>query len=155
VLPGFLGGKYAMIIGGNYLTQQILQDASSGFQWTMLPLLKGDTQDQMADPQTYSIARQSQHPQQAMQFLDYFLSAEHLSQLAQGDWLAPSSTAAVQQLLADTKGQDGWDAVADSVKSLVNSPSSQLSDYPQWKTQIATPAFQAYLAGSISLDQLG
>lgn len=155
VLPGFLGGKYAMIIGGNYLTQQILQDASSGFQWTMLPLLKGDTQDQMADPQTYSIARQSQHPQQAMQFLDYFLSAQHLSQLAQGDWLAPSSTAAQQQLLADTKGQNGWDAVADSVKSLVNSPSSQLSDYPQWKSQIATPAFQAYLAGSITLDQLG
>lgn len=155
VLPGFLGGKYAMIVGGNYLTQQILQDQPAGFQWTMLPLLKGDSQDQMADPQTYSIARQSQHPQQAMQFLDYFLSAEHLSQLAQGDWLAPSSTAAQQQLLADTKGQDGWDAVADSVKSLVNSPTSQLSNYPQWKEQIATPALQAYLAGSISLQQLG
>lgn len=155
VLPGFLGGKYAMIVGGNYLSQQILQDEPSGFQWTMLPLLKGDTQDQMADPQTYSIARQSQHPQQAMQFLDYFLSAEHLSQLAQGDWLAPSSTAAQQQLLADTKGQDGWTAVTDSVKSLVNSPTSQLSDYPQWKEQIATPALQAYLANSITLQQLG
>ena len=155
VLPGFLGGKYAMIVGGNYLTQQILQDKSAGFQWTMLPLLKGDTQDQMADPQTYSIARQSQHPQQAMQFLDYFLSAENLSQLAQGDWLAPSSTASQQQLLADTKGQDGWTSVTDSVKSLVNSPTSQLSDYPQWKEQIATPAFQAYLAGSITLQQLG
>jgi ABC-type glycerol-3-phosphate transport system substrate-binding protein len=155
VLPGFLGGKYAMIVGGNYLTQQILQDKSSGFQWTMLPLLKGDTQDQMADPQTYSIARQSQHPQQAMQFLDYFLSAEHLSELAQGDWLAPSSTAAQQQLLTDTKGQDGWNAVADSVKSLVNSPTSQLSNYPQWKEQIATPALQAYLANSITLQQLG
>jgi multiple sugar transport system substrate-binding protein len=154
VLPGFLGGKYAMIVGGNYLTQQILQDQPAGFKWTMLPLLKGDTQDQMADPQTYSISRQSQHPQQAMQFLDYFLSAEHLSQLAQGDWLAPSSTAAQQQLLADTKGQDGWDAVTDSVKSLVNSPTSQLSDYPQWKEQIATPALQAYLANSITLDQL-
>jgi len=155
VLPGFLGGKYAMIVGGNYLSQQILQDKSAGFQWTMLPLLKGDTQDQMADPQTYSIARQSQHPQQAMQFLDYFLNAEHLSQLAQGDWLAPSSTAAQAQLLADTKGQDGWAAVADSVKSLVNSPTSQLAAYPQWKEQIATPAFQAYLAGSITLQQLG
>jgi len=155
VLPGFLGGKYAMIVGGNYLTQQILQDKSAGFQWTMLPLLKGDTQDQMADPQTYSIARQSQHPQQAMQFLDYFLSAENLSQLAQGDWLAPSSTAAQAQLLTDTKGQDGWTSVADSVKSLVNSPTSQLANYPQWKEQIATPALQAYLAGSITLQQLG
>ena len=155
VLPGFLGGKYAMIVGGNYLTQQILKDKTGDFQWTMLPLLKGDTQNQMADPQTYSIARQSKHPQQAMQFLEYFLSAEHLSQLAQGDWLAPSSTPAQQQLLTDTKGQDGWDTVADSVKSLVNSPTSQLSSYPQWKSQIATPAFQAYLAGSITLDQLG
>ncbi|GAA1956610.1 extracellular solute-binding protein [Catenulispora subtropica] len=155
VLPGFLGGKYAMIVGGNYLSQQILKDKTGDFQWTMLPLLKGDTQNQMADPQTYSIARQSQHPQQAMQFLDYFLNAEHLSALAQGDWLAPSSTAAQQRLLADTKGQDGWEAVSDSVKYLVNSPTSQLSNYPRWKSQIATPAFQGYLAGSITLEQLG
>jgi multiple sugar transport system substrate-binding protein len=155
VLPGFLGGKYAMIVGGNYLSQQILQDEPDGFQWTMLPLLKGQSQEQMADPQTYSIARQSKHPQQAMQFLDYFLSAEHLSQLAQGDWLAPSSTAAQKQLLTDTQGKDGWTTVADSVKSLVNSPTSQLAAYPQWKEQIATPALQAYFAGSITLQQLG
>jgi multiple sugar transport system substrate-binding protein len=154
-LPGFLGGKFAMMVGGNYITQQILQDKKSGFQWTMLPLLKGETQDQMADPQTYSIARQSKHPKQAMQFLDFFLSAEHLSQLAQGDWLAPASTASQAKLLSDTKGRNGWDAVADSVKYLVNSPTSQLSNYPQWKEQIAMPAFQAYLAGSITLQQLG
>jgi hypothetical protein len=90
-----------------------------------------------------------------MQFLDYFLSAEHLSQLAQGDWLAPSSTAAQKALIADTQGQDGWSEVADSVKSLVASPTAQVTNYPQWKEQIATPALQQYLADSISLDQLG
>ena len=155
VLPAFLGGKDAMIVGGNYMSQQIIQDADSSFQWTMLPLLQGDTQQQMADPQTYSIARQSKYPQQSMQFLDYFLSAEHLSQLAQGDWLAPATSASQKQLLTDTQGTDGWTTVADSVKSLVASPTAQVADYPQWKEQIATPAFQAYFSGSITLAQLG
>ena len=27
--------------------------------------------------------------------------------------------------------------------------------YPQWKTQIATPALQEYFAGKSSLDELG
>jgi multiple sugar transport system substrate-binding protein len=155
VLPGFFGGKYAMIVGGNYLAQQMVEQAPKNFQWVMLPLLKGDSQQQMADPQTYSIAAQSKHPKEAMQFIDYFLSAEHLAQLAQGDWLAPASTQASQKLLATAGNKDGWDIVADSTKNLVASPTVQLADYPKWKDEIAKPAFQEYLAGKIDLATLG
>ncbi|MCW2918724.1 MAG: extracellular solute-binding protein family 1 [Actinomycetia bacterium] len=155
VLPGFFAGKYAMIVGGNYLAQQMVQQAPKGFQWVMLPLLKGDSQQQMADPQTYSVAAQSKHPKEAMEFLDYFLSAEHLAQLAQGDWLAPASNQAAQAVLAGTKNQNGWDVVVDSAKSLVASPTVQLSDYPKWKDEIAKPALQEYLAGKIDLAALG
>jgi ABC-type glycerol-3-phosphate transport system substrate-binding protein len=155
VLPGFFGGKYAMIVGGNYLAQQMVQQAPKGFQWEMLPLLKGDSQQQMADPQTYSVAAQSKHPKQAMEFLDYFLSADHLAQLAQGDWLAPASTQAAQTVLAQTKDQDGWDVVVDSAKNLVASPTVQLADYPKWKDQVATPALQEYFANKIDLTTLG
>ncbi len=155
VLPGFFAGKYAMIVGGNYLAQQMVEQAPKNFQWVMLPLLKGNSQQQMADPKTYSIAAQSKHPKEAMQFIDYFLSAEHLAQLAQGDWLAPASTQAAQTLLSGTGDKNGWNIVADSTKSLVASPTVQLADYPKWKDEIAKPALQEYLAGKIDLAALG
>jgi ABC-type glycerol-3-phosphate transport system substrate-binding protein len=155
VLNGFFSNKYAMVVGGNFMAQQMVQQSPKGFQWAMLPLLKGDNQNQMADPQTYSIASQSKHPQQAMQFLDYFLSGQNMAALAQGDWLSPSSKAATAALAADTKGQDGWNIMASAATSLVNSPTSQATNYPQWKSEIATPAFQEYFQNKISLSQLG
>jgi multiple sugar transport system substrate-binding protein len=154
VLPGFFGKKYAMVVGGNYLSQQMVQQAPKGFPWVMLPLLKGDSQNQVADPQTYSIATQSKHPKQAMQFLDYFLSGANLAQLAQGDWLAPATTQAAAAVQATTKGANGWDVVLDSLAKLVASPTAQLTSYPQWKDEIATPAFQQYLAGKIDMNGL-
>jgi hypothetical protein len=44
VLPGFFAGKYRMIMAGNYVATQINEKAPEGFQWTMLPLLKGTGQ---------------------------------------------------------------------------------------------------------------
>lgn len=155
VLNGFFSNKYAMIVGGNYMAQQMVQQSPKGFQWAMLPLLKGDTQNQMADPQTYSIASQSKHPKQAMEFLDYFLSGQNLAALSQGDWLSPSTKAATADLATDTKGQNGWNIMASAATSLVNSPTSQATNYPQWKDQIATPAFQEYFQNKISLSELG
>ena len=58
-LPGFFAGKYAMVVGGNYASQQMVEQAPKDFEWAMLPMLKGDSQKQAADPQTLSIATQS------------------------------------------------------------------------------------------------
>jgi ABC-type glycerol-3-phosphate transport system substrate-binding protein len=140
-----------MFMGGNFFAQQLVQQAPKGFDWVMLPPLKGISQNQTADPQTYSIARQSKHPKEAMQFIDYFLSAQNLADLAQGDWLAPATGKASAQLLKQTTGVNGWQTVVGATKDLVPSPTAQVANYPQWKSEIATPAFQQYFAGKTDL----
>ena len=38
--------------------------------------------------------------------------------------------------------------------TLEAAPFQLAADYPQWKDQYATPAFQEYLAGTITLEEL-
>jgi hypothetical protein len=40
-------------------------------------------------------------------------------------------------------------------KNLTVAPFESATPYPQWKTQIATPALQQYFGGQLTLDQLG
>jgi multiple sugar transport system substrate-binding protein len=155
VLPGFFAGKYAMIVGGNYSSQQMVEQAPKGFQWVMLPMLKGDTQNQAADPQTLSIARQSKHAAEAAQFIAYYDNAANLAALAQGDWLIPASTSSAQLVAQQTKGRNGWDAMSTMGQYLTVAPFESATPYPQWKTQIATPMFQQYFQGKLTIDQLG
>jgi ABC-type glycerol-3-phosphate transport system substrate-binding protein len=155
VLPGFFAGKYAMIVGGNYASQQMVEQAPKTFQWAMLPMLTGDSQQQAADPQTLSIAAQSKHPREAMDFIAFYDNAQNLARLAQGDWLIPASTSAAQVVAQQTQGKNGWAAMATMAKSLTVAPFESATPYSQWKTQIATPAFQQYFGGKITLDQLG
>ena len=56
VLPGFFGGKYAWSWPATTSRPQIEAKAPKGFNWAMLPLLKGTSQNQAAGPQTLSIA---------------------------------------------------------------------------------------------------
>ncbi|BDZ46303.1 ABC transporter substrate-binding protein [Naasia aerilata] len=155
VLPGFFGGQYAMYVGGNYIAQQITESAPAGFNWVELPPLKGsEGMDQAANPQTMSVSAQSKAPEQAAKFVEYFINAENLAKLAEGDWLIPSSQDARDQVLKDTKGENGWDQTIASGDSLVAAPFQAAVNYPQWKDQYATPALQQYLANSISLEDL-
>jgi multiple sugar transport system substrate-binding protein len=155
VLPGFFAGKYAMIVGGNYASQQMSEQAPKDFGWVMLPMLKGDSQNQAADPQTLSIARQSKHPKEAAQFIAFYDNAENLAKLAQGDWLIPASTDAAKLVATQTQGKNGWDAMSTMGQYLTVAPFESATPYPQWKTQIATPALQQYFQGKLTLDQLG
>ena len=155
VLPGFFAGKYAMIVGGNYASQQMSEQAPKGFQWVMLPMLKGDSQNQAADPQTLSIARQSKHQKEAMDFIAFYDNAENLSKLAQGDWLIPARTDTATLVATQTQGQNGWDAMAKMGQYLTVAPFESATPYPQWKTQIATPMLQQYFQGKLTIDQLG
>lgn len=154
VLPGFFAGKYAMTVQGNYAAQQMIESAPSGFHWALLPLLKGTSQDQMADPQTYSVTSQSQHKAEAMQFLTYLANAQNMEKLAAGDWLIPSNPAAGQKLIHSTKHYGSWKIAISSLPSLREHPLNQLVNYPQFKSQIATPAFQAYFQNKSSLSDL-
>jgi multiple sugar transport system substrate-binding protein len=149
VLPGFFGGKYGLVMAGNYVAAQIDAKAPAGFNWTMLPLLKGTSQNQAASPQTLSIARQSKHPAEAMKFIAYYMKAENLAKLAEGDALIPVSTSAAAIVKKDLAGKHGWDAILAASANLVDSPWNKATKFPQWKSETATPAYQEFLAGKI------
>ena len=78
-LPGFFGGRYAMVPLGFSYRQQIVQQAPKGFDWQVLPAPAGaDGLTQGVSPQTLSIAEDSPHQREAAEFIDFLLRpAEH------------------------------------------------------------------------------
>ncbi len=155
VMPGFLGGSYAMYIGGNFLAQQITESAPEGFNWTVLPPLAGSEGSvQAANPQTMSVAAESKHIEQSAKFIDYFMNAENQAKLALGDWLIPASADARAELESQTADQNGWAELLKTGENLSGAPFQKATNYPQWKDQYATPGFQQYFANSITLEQL-
>jgi len=155
VLPAFFGGKCAMTVQGNYQAQGMIQQSPKGFNWAMFPPLVGKTSDQAANPQTYSISQQSQHKAEAMQFIAYALNAQNMAKLAAGDWLIPASPAAGKLVIKSTKHYGSWKNAISAVPHFKKANWVSLAAYPQWKDQIATPAFRSYLSNQISLDDLG
>ncbi len=155
VLPAFFGGKCAMTVQGNYQAQGMIQQAPKGFDWAMFPLLKGKTQDQVANPQTLSVSQQSQHKAEAMQFIEYVIQANNLAKLAAGDWLIPANPAAGVVVRKSTKHAGSWRIATSSVDSLKKGNWVSLAAYPRWKAEVATPQFVQYLKGAITLEQLG
>jgi multiple sugar transport system substrate-binding protein len=153
-LPGFFAGKYAMLPGGVYLRQQMVEQAPAGFDWVTLPPIKGLSSNQAANPQTLSVSESSEAKDQAMQFIEFFLNPANMARLAQGDWLVPTGKAANEELVKSTGGKQGWDVATASADDLTVAPFQQVDGYPEWKTKYATPALQQYFANKISLDQL-
>jgi multiple sugar transport system substrate-binding protein len=154
-LPGFFAGKYAMLPGGVFLRQQMVEQAPAGFEWVTLPPIKGLSASQAANPQTLSISEDSKGKKQAMQFVEYFLNPANMARLAQGDWLVPTGKKAGEELITSTGGKQGWDVAVASAGDLTIAPFQTVDGYPEWKTKYATPALQQYFANKITLDQLG
>jgi multiple sugar transport system substrate-binding protein len=155
VLPGFYAGKYAMVVGGNYAAQQILEEAPKGFQWEVLPPLKGTSTKQAANPQTLSVPAESKHVEQAAKFIDYYMKAENLAAVGEGDWLIPTTQTARDAILKTTGGKNGWQQTLVSGNELTKAPFQSVENYPKWKDQIATPALQEFLANKTDLAMLG
>jgi len=153
-LPGFFGGRYAMLPGSVSLRQQMVEQAPEGFEWVTLPPVKGLSANQAANPQTLSIAEDSEHKEEAAKFLEFFLNPTNMAALAKGDWLAPTGKQAGAELVKLTEGKQGWDVAADSAADLTVAPFQMVDGYPEWKTKYATPALQQYFANKITLDQL-
>jgi ABC-type glycerol-3-phosphate transport system substrate-binding protein len=155
VLPSFYAGKTAMVVGGNFTAQQILEEAPKGFQWEVLPPLKGTSTKQAANPQTLSVPAEGKHIKQAAQFIDFYMKAENLAAVGQGDWLIPTTQAARDAILKTTGGQNGWQQTLATGNDLTKAPFQSVENYPKWKDQIATPALQEYLANKSDLAALG
>jgi multiple sugar transport system substrate-binding protein len=155
VLPAFFAGKCAMTVQGNYQAQGMILQGPKGFNWAMLPPLRGNTQYQVANPQTYSISQQSSHKKEAMQFIAYMLGARNLAKLAAGDWLIPSDPAAGKIAVKSTKHYGSWKVATSSINIFRPALWVSLSAYPRWKSEVATPQFVQYLSNKISLAELG
>ena len=155
VLPAFFGGKCAMTVAGNFAAQSMILQSPKGFNWAMFPLLKGRTQEQVANPQTYSISQQSTNKQAAMFFISYLVNRQNLAKLALGDWLIPANPEAGKLARKSTKRTGSWKIATESVVHFRKGNWVSLAAYPRWKAEVAQPNFVQYLRGSISLEELG
>lgn len=154
ILPGFYAGKYAMIVAGSYVAQQITEEAPKSFKWKVLPALSGTSTAQAANPQTLSVSATSKHIAEATQFINYFMQAQHLAAVGQGDWLIPTTAPARAAIQQATGGKSGWTETLAGAEGLTKAPFQSVTNYPRWKDEVATPAFQKYLANKITLDQM-
>ncbi|WP_107055860.1 ABC transporter substrate-binding protein [Streptomyces griseus] len=153
-LPGFFGGKYAMVPLGFSYRQQIAQQAPEGFDWQVLPAPAGaDGLAQGVSPQTLSVAADSPHKEEAVAFLDFLLEPRNMVRLALGDWMLPTGTQALKDPALHTT-EDDWATGTALAAHLRPAPAQFVRGYPEWKDKVATPAFQEYYSGAIGVDEL-
>ena len=154
-VPGFLAGKYAMIFAASYVAADLdIAAKASGFNWTALPLLKGSSNQQGANPQTLSVSAQSKYPKQAAAFIRYMVGDKNLSDLAQGEALIPSTSGSLKAALASKKGNAGWTQILDDGSSLALAPFTLVPNYQKWKDTVLQPAMQQYIQGKISITEM-
>jgi ABC-type glycerol-3-phosphate transport system substrate-binding protein len=153
-LPGFFGGKYAMVPLGFSYRQQIVQQAPEGFDWRVLPAPAGaDGLTQGVSPQTLSVAEDSPHKEEAAEFIGFLLRPENMVRLALGDWMLPTGTEALEDPALRTTEHD-WATGTALAAHLRSAPAQSVRGYPEWKDKVATPAYQEYYSGAIDLDEL-
>lgn len=153
-LPGFFGGKYAMVPLGFSYRQQIVQQAPKGFDWQVLPAPAGvDGLTQGVSPQTLSVAEDSPYKKEAAEFIDFLLQPENMVRLALGDWMLPTGTEALEDPALHTT-KDDWATGTALAAHLRSAPAQSVRGYPEWKDKVATPAFQEYYSGAIRLEEL-
>ncbi|CAM5555149.1 hypothetical protein GCM10010329_25540 [Streptomyces spiroverticillatus] len=153
-LPGFFGGKYAMVPLGFSYRQQISQQAPEGFPWTVLPAPAGkDGLTQGVSPQTLSVAEDSPFKKEAVEFIDFFLAPENMARLAKGDWMLPTGKEALKDPSLHTP-KDGWATGTALAAHLRSAPAQSVRGYPEWKDKVATPAYQEFYSGAIDAAEL-
>ncbi|MEV0618650.1 sugar ABC transporter substrate-binding protein [Nonomuraea sp. NPDC050404] len=151
-LPAFYQGKFALLPTGVYLRQQVVEQAPDDFEWVTLPAPKGTSAQQGAVSQTLSVAQESEHPDEAMKFISFFLNGANQAKLAKGDWLLPTSQKAAADPAMTTE-ENGWDVATASGKNLVVAPFLKVNGFDEWKSKVATPALQEYFANKVTLDE--
>ena len=154
-VPAFLAGKYAMIFAPSYIAADLdIAAKAAGFNWTALPLLKGITNKQGANPQTLSVSAQSKYPKQAAAFIRFMMGDKNLSDLAQGEALIPSTAGSLKAALASKKGNAGWTQILDDGSSLALAPFTLVPNYQKWKDTVLQPSMQQFIQGKIAITEL-
>ncbi|MEW2068739.1 extracellular solute-binding protein [Streptomyces sp. NPDC007346] len=153
-LPGFFGGRYAMLPLGFAYRQQVVEQAPEGFEWTVLPAPAGSGGlAQGVSPQTLSVAEDSPHKREAVAFIDFLLRPPNMVRLARGDWMLPTGTTALAHPSLHT-AEHGWATGTALAGHLRPAPAQTVRGYPEWKDKVATPALQEHYRGAIGTDEL-
>lgn len=153
-LPGFFGGRYAMLPLGFAYRQQVVEQAPEGFAWTVLPAPAGSGGlAQGVSPQTLSVAEDSPHKKEAVAFIDFLLRPPNMVRLARGDWMLPTGTTALAHPSLHT-AENGWATGTALAGQLRPAPAQTVRGYPEWKDKVATPALQEYYSGAIGAAEL-
>ncbi|MFI6373605.1 ABC transporter substrate-binding protein [Streptomyces sp. NPDC050546] len=153
-LPGFFGGRYAMVPLGFSYRQQIVQQAPKGFEWQVLPAPAGaGGLTQGVSPQTLSVAEDCPHKKEAAAFIDFLLRPPNMVRLALGDWMLPTGVKALGDP-ALRSSEHGWATGTALAGQLRPAPAQTVRGYPEWKDKVATPALQEYYSGAIGLGEL-
>ncbi|RKT87296.1 ABC-type glycerol-3-phosphate transport system, substrate-binding protein [Saccharopolyspora antimicrobica] len=146
-LAPFYAGQVAMTVQGSFQAANIAKDAPAGLDWIVLPPLAGPAGPaQAANPQTLSVNVDSEHVEQAAEFIEFFTSTENLVALNEADALIPPTTSARKALAEKLGSQNGWDAILATGEHLTSAPYLFVDKYAQWKDTVATPAYQRFLA---------
>ncbi|MFF2539351.1 ABC transporter substrate-binding protein [Streptomyces cyaneofuscatus] len=153
-LPGFFGGRYAMLPLGFAYRQQVVEQAPEGFEWTVLPAPAGSGGlAQGVSPQTLSVSEDSPHKEEAVAFIDFLLRPPNMVRLARGDWMLPTGTTALAHPSLHTT-ENGWATGTALAGQLRPAPAQTVRGYPEWKDKVATPALQEFYSGAIGMDEL-
>jgi multiple sugar transport system substrate-binding protein len=154
-IASFLAGKYAMVFAASYVASDLdVAAKEKGFNWTALPLLKGTSTLQGANPQTLSVSAQSKYKKPAAAFIRFMMQAKNLSELALGEGLIPSTSESLKASLATKAGSAGWTAILDDGASFTLAPFTLLPNYQKWKDTVAQPIFQKWVQNKISESQM-
>lgn len=152
MIPGFLAGKYAMLVGiGAWARQQVVENALPGFRWAVMPPLVAETRQSGANSQTLSIPRLSRRKRDAMDFVLFMLSRENSARLALSDWMIPArqSCSALPEFRT---AAGGWDVTMDGVRFLSAGPWTGAPGYVEWKSRVVNPILQELFAGRMTVD---
>lgn len=153
VVPGFLAGDFATVFGGSYLRQQFEEGKGEGFEWVAIPPPVGIDQNTPNGAQTISVSAQTEHPEEAVRFLEFMLNGENQAALAVGDWLTPTSIDAVDAPeFQDAAG--GWPVAIAQSENLVQAVYQQVPGWDEWVDRAGNGAFAAYFANEVTLDEL-
>lgn len=151
LLPGFFDGQFATFVAPIWLRQGLTASAPEGFDWVILPPLKGISQAQSSASVTVSVSASSQDVDTAVAFVEFYANSENQVTLAAGDWMLPTSKDAAAKMATSGAGSD---VVASTIDVLTSAPFAKVRGLNEWIEKVATPGFDRYFSDEITIDEL-
>jgi maltose-binding protein MalE len=144
-----------MLFMGSYAAADLeIAAKEKGFNWTVLPLLRGTTMNQGANPQTFSINALSTKKKEAARFIQFMMQDQYLSKIALGDALIPLTSGSLTAAAEAKKDSPGWKQIFADGGNFTLAPFAYVPEYAKWRGSVLQPALQQFIQNKISKDEL-